>query len=915
MISLRTNGMSGKMLFLMQFTALLVVQVSSYQGWTPSACSSWRSSQFLSSTLSKFSCRRSSQSVPKPLYLRRTSVAQGVTMMAKKKMTEAQLRALEALQQFENQQTATEAPQEEPKAEPEAKASPAAAGGKKKGKKLTPQQLKMLEAVEAFETTSSSAEASQEEASSGESEGQSAGKKKKKLSKYELEQMEKSEITVSEETTKIEHVVEEVKVVEDDVKPSKKTSERSESVPALSMEEDLDFLGLGDNGRPKSSKKKQGKKGKEKSDEAESEMMAEESTESEEEAEVAAPKVNKRPPPRVRIDSAAQPGYVSLRMEKIALTFKNQDVLKDCSWSVQTGDRVGLVGANGGGKTTQLRVLYGELEPDSGDIIKSSADLRLAFLRQEFVDELVLTRTLKEELMSVFGEEAKVLKEIEEAESELAMCNDDMERMQGILDRMQELQNRADSLGVTGLDARVERIMNMMGFSQEEGDQLVASFSGGWKMRIGLGKILLTEPNILLLDEPTNHLDLESIEWMESFLINQNIPMVIVSHDREFLDRVCTKIVDCEQGVTNTYDGNYSRFLKLKKERMEAWQKSYDNQMKKVKAEKDWINRFKVGAQASQAASRQTKLEKWMASEEFVQKPPTPGKPWKFRFPPAPRMGNAEAVVNVKNLEHGYEMQGKEVLFKEVEFNLEKGDRVALIGPNGCGKSTFLRLIVGKEDARSGEIKLGGGQNLAVNYYEQNQADVLDPEMTVIDVIKEASDGSVEYEELRKLLGQFLFKGDTVEKKIAMLSGGEKARVALCRMMLRPANLLVLDEPTNHLDIPAKEMLEEALKFYDGTLLVISHDRYFVSQVANIIAAFEDKRLVRYNGDYKHYMDQNEKWANKVQSRYVDGVEGIQELALPEVEIDKPKKTKNFGGSAVTSGRKDKGVKNAKRMQ
>jgi len=911
--------MAGRIILSMQLTALFVVQVSSYQGLTPPVSNSWRSSQFLSPTLSKFACRRSLQSVQKSLFLRRASPSLGVTMMAKKKLTEAQLRALEALQQFESQQAVAEAPQEEVKAEPEAKANPPAGGGKKKGKKMTPQQLKMLEAVEAFETTSSSAESSQDdapslkEASSDEIEDTGAGKKKKKkLSKWELEQLEKSgDTSVSEDKAEIAQASKEVKEVVADVKPSKT---KPESVPAVSMEGDLDFLGLEDGGRPKTSKKK-GKKGQEKKNEIESEMNTEESSETEQEAEVVAPKVTKRPPPRVRIDSVAQPGYVSLRMEKIALTFKNQDVLKDCSWSVQTGDRVGLVGANGGGKTTQLRVLYGELEPDSGDIVKSSADLRLAFLRQEFVDDLVLTRTLKEELMSVFGEEAKVLSEIEEAENELSQCKDDMEKMQTILDRMQELQNKADSMGVTGLDARVERIMNLMGFSPEEGDQLVAAFSGGWKMRIGLGKILLTEPNILLLDEPTNHLDLESIEWMESFLINQNIPMVIVSHDREFLDRVCTKIVDCEQGVTNTYDGNYSRFLKLKKERMEAWQKSYDNQMKKVKAEKDWINRFKVGAQASQAASRQAKLEKWMASEEFVAKPPTPGKPWKFRFPSAPRMGNAEAVVNVKNLEHGYEMQGKEILFKDVEFNLEKGDRVALIGPNGCGKSTFLRLIVGKEEPRSGEIKLGGGMNLAVNYYEQNQADVLDPEMTVLEVIKEASDGSVEYEEIRKLLGQFLFKGDTVEKKIAMLSGGEKARVALCRMMLRPANLLVLDEPTNHLDIPAKEMLEEALKFYDGTLLVISHDRYFVSQVANIIAAFEDKKLVRYNGDYKHYMDQNEKWAKQVESRYVDGLEGIQELVLPEVEIDKPKKTKNFGGSAVTSGRKDKGVKNAKRMQ
>jgi len=299
-----------------------------------------------------------------------------------------------------------------------------------------------------------------------------------------------------------------------------------------------------------------------------------------------------------------------------------------------------------------------------------------------------------------------------------------------------------------------------------------------------------------------------------------------------------------------------------------------------------------------------------------VQRPPTPGKPLRFRFPDPPRMGNAQAVAEIRDLRHGYpDSVGKEELFKDVTLVVERGERVALLGPNGCGKSTLLRLLVGKEEALDGSIILGGGDNLITNYYEQNQADVLDLSKTVIDTVKEFADGQYEYEQLRALLGQFLFKGDTVNKKLEALSGGEKARVALCTMMLKPANLLVLDEPTNHLDIPAKEMLEEALKMFDGTLLVISHDRYFVSQVANTIAAFEDKTLKRYNGDYKFYMDQNERLAAKVESRYYEGGDTIQNC----VELDKPdkeeKKTKrNFGGSAVTSGRKDKGVKNAKRQ-
>jgi len=618
-----------------------------------------------------------------------------------------------------------------------------------------------------------------------------------------------------------------------------------------------------------------------------------------------------RPPPKIRIESGVQPGYVSVRLDKVNVIFKNQQVCTDCTWGVQTGDRVGLVGANGGGKTTQLRVMYGELEPTSGEVIKSSADLRISFLRQEFVDELVLSRTLKEELMSVFSEEMGVIKELDNFDQVLEAVKDDPEKMQDALDRMADLQKQADAMGVAQLESRVEKILDLMGFSVEEGENLVASFSGGWKMRIGLGKILLTSPNLLLLDEPTNHLDLESIEWMEQFLINQKIPMVIVSHDREFLDRVCTKTVDCDGGTTTSYDGNYSRFLKLKAAAREAWQSAYDNQMKKVKNDKDFINRFKNGAQAAQAASRQKRLDKQMASDDWVKKPPTLGKPLRFRFPPAPRLGDGYAVVKCESLSHGYPEAGRADLFQDVNLTVEKGERIAFLGPNGCGKSTFMRLVAGKEKQQKGTVEIGG-DNVLMNYYEQNQADVLDLEKSVLDTLKYAADGRIEYEEIRALLGQFLFKGDTVDKKIGMLSGGEKARVALCTMMLSPANLLVLDEPTNHLDIPAKEMLEEALQYFDGTVLVISHDRYFISQVANTICAFENSEVVRYNGDYKFYMDKNEEWKEKVENRYVEGVDGLKPLR--EVEIVEKAVKKNFGGSAVSSGRKDKGVKNAKRL-
>ncbi|CAM9802480.1 unnamed protein product [Chrysoparadoxa australica] len=615
-----------------------------------------------------------------------------------------------------------------------------------------------------------------------------------------------------------------------------------------------------------------------------------------------------RPPPRVRISESAQPGYVSLRLQDVAVTFRNQEVLTDATWEVKTGDRIGLVGPNGGGKTTQMKILAGELEATAGEVIKSSKDLRVAFLRQEFVDELVPERPLKEEFMSVFTAEAAVIKALEEAEEALSNTDvqNDPEAMEKALNSLASAQEEAERLKVFSLSTKVEKVMDLMGFLPEDGEALVGSFSGGWRMRIGLGKILLQDPNILLLDEPTNHLDLESVEWLEAFLQNQNIPMVIVSHDREFLDRVCTKIVETDGGVASTYDGNYSRYLKLRKARMDAWQSAYEAQQKKIRDDKVWINQYKNkgGAFSAQIKSREKAIERLMSSDDFVKKPPHAGKPFVFRFPDPPRA--SEEIVRVEQASHGY--NGRK-LFENSDLMVETGQRIAILGPNGAGKSTLLRLIMGIEEPEKGSASLGRG--VVANYFEQNQADALDLNKTVMRTIEDVST-TQSYNELRKLLGQFKMKGDDVEKQIWQLSGGEKARVSLCCMMLKPANLLVLDEPTNHLDIPAKEMLEEALQHYDGAVVVVSHDRYFVSQVANTICCLEDGQINRYEGDYSYYMDQNDKLLMKAEARYVEGVEGIRSAPVIDLQEIKSSK-KSFGGKGGPSGRKDKGVKNAKR--
>lgn len=619
-----------------------------------------------------------------------------------------------------------------------------------------------------------------------------------------------------------------------------------------------------------------------------------------------------RPPPRIRIMESSQPDYTALRLEDVAITFRDQAVLKSATWGVQTGDRVGLVGANGAGKTTQLRILAGELEPTAGDVVKSHSDVRVAMLRQEFVDEIDATRTLREEFRSVFVEEAEIMAELSQAEGELENMSggmDDASRMQEVLDRMAELQAKADAKGVSVLDSKVSKIMDLMGFDPEEGEYATSMFSGGWKMRIGLGKVLLKDPNILLLDEPTNHLDLESVEWLEAFLRNQNIPMVIVSHDREFLDQVCTKIVDAEGGLCTEYQGcNYSLFLRRKQERLDSWNAAYAAQEKRISEERSWINKFRL-KQPQAVKQREAQLEKLVKSPDYVQRPPFIGKPFRFRFPAAPRL--SPEVAEVKSLSHGYG-NGANPLFVDSELSIVKGDRIAVIGPNGAGKSTLLRILMGKETPDEGDARIVG-TNVYPAYFEQNQADVLDLDKTVLDTVQSASNGQ-SYNELRALLGQFLFKGDAVEKKVENLSGGEKARLSLCCMMLRESNLLILDEPTNHLDIPAKEMLEEALQHFDGSVVVISHDRYFISKVATTIVAIEEKKLVKYGGDYKFYMEKSESVRAKVEARYFDG--GARIGAAPKIdleELNKPKK-KNFGGANIRTD-PNKGIKNAKRQR
>ena len=541
-----------------------------------------------------------------------------------------------------------------------------------------------------------------------------------------------------------------------------------------------------------------------------------------------------------------------LRLEHISKIYSTGEVLKDVNWEVKPGERVGLVGVNGAGKSTQLKIITGATEPTSGEIIRP-ASLHIAYLTQEF--EVEQSRTVREEFWTVFEEANQVQQALVQVQREMEGANP--EQLDRLIDKLDRLQRRFEALDGYGLEAQIEKILPEMGFEPEDGDRLVSSFSGGWQMRMSLGKILLQSPDLLLLDEPTNHIDLATIEWLETYLKGVNTPMVIVSHDREFLDRLCTKIVETERGISTTYPGNYSAYLQQKEEALIAQQSSYERQQKDIAQQQAFVERFRASAtRSTQAKSREKQLDKI----ERVEAPTASLKSLRFQFPPSPRSGRE--VVVIDDLAHTY---NDNILFLGAELLIERGDRIAILGPNGAGKSTLLRMMMGMEKPESGNIELGK-HNVIPGYFEQNQAEALPLNKTVMQTIHdEVPDWK--NEEVRSLLGRFLFSGDTVFKQVHALSGGEKARLALAKMLLQPANLLFLDEPTNHLDIPAKEMLEEALQNYDGTLIVVSHDRYFISQVANKIVEIREGELLVYRGDYHYYLSKLEEEKEKERQR------------------------------------------------
>ena len=552
-----------------------------------------------------------------------------------------------------------------------------------------------------------------------------------------------------------------------------------------------------------------------------------------------------------------------LRLEKICKIYPTGEVLKDVSWEIKNGERIGLVGVNGAGKSTQLKIIAGLEEATDGFLI-AEGDPSVAYLKQEF--DVDVSRTVREELFEAFQEASELVhsqKLIQEKmESELA--SKDLDYLDSLIKELSVVQNKFESINGYDLESKIEKLLPTIGFNQKEANRLVGDFSGGWQMRIALGKILLQSPDLLLLDEPTNHLDLETIEWLENYLLNQKVAMVIVSHDRSFLDKVCTKIVNTERGQSKSYLGNYTSYIQQKDFELESTIAAYEKQQKEMQVQKAYIERFRASAtRSTQAKSREKLLDK----VQMIEAPENRLKGPVFKFMDAPRSG--KEVLSITDLTHSYE---DNILFLEASLEVEPGERIAFLGANGSGKSTLLRLIMGLEEADEGSIEIGK-YNIIPSYFEQNQAEALELDKTVIDTISQAVPNWTQTD-IRSLLGSFGLTNDSVFKEVSQISGGEKARLALALMILKPSNFLILDEPTNHLDIPSKQMLEKALSNYNGTALIVSHDRYFISKVANKIVEIRDGQLVKYRGDYKYYKEK----------KLEEKKEKEKELKLAEIE-------------------------------
>ncbi|MDO3695492.1 ABC-F family ATP-binding cassette domain-containing protein [Wenyingzhuangia sp. chi5] len=532
-----------------------------------------------------------------------------------------------------------------------------------------------------------------------------------------------------------------------------------------------------------------------------------------------------------------------ISVDNLAVEFSGHTLFSDVSFVINENDKIALMGKNGAGKSTMMKIIAGMQTPTRGGI-RCPKDTVIAYLPQHLLmdDDC----TVVEEASKAFKEVFEMKAEMEDLNKQLETRTDyESDEYMKIIERVSDLGEKYYALEDVNFEAEVEVALKGLGFTQNDFNRPTSEFSGGWRMRIELAKILLKKPDLILLDEPTNHVDIESVIWLENFLLNKAKAVIVISHDKAFVDNITNRTLEVSMGKVYDYKANYSHYLELRKERRANQQKAYDEQQKMIADNKSYIERFKgTYSKASSVASRKRMLEKL----ELIEVDEVDTSSLRLRFPPSPRSG--DYPVKVENMSKSY---GDHVIFKDANMAIARGEKVSFVGQNGQGKSTMIKAIMGQIDF---EGSCGLGHNAKVGYFAQNEASLLDNDLTIFETVDNVAVGDIRTQ-IKNILGAFMFKGDDIEKKVGVLSGGEKTRLAMVKLLLEPVNVLILDEPTNHLDLRSKDVIKEALQNFDGTLILVSHDRDFLKGLSEKVYEFKEKRVVEHFETIDAFLERN----------------------------------------------------------
>lgn len=527
----------------------------------------------------------------------------------------------------------------------------------------------------------------------------------------------------------------------------------------------------------------------------------------------------------------------------LTVEFSSRTLFKDVSFVINPTDKIALMGKNGAGKSTMMKIIAGVQKPNRGSI-QCTPETVIAYLPQHLLTEDECT--VFEETSKAFGHIFEMQKEMEYLNKQLETRTDyESKEYMDIIERVSELGEKYYSIEETNFDAEVEKALLGLGFRREDFTRQTSEFSGGWRMRIELAKILLQKPDLVLLDEPTNHIDIESVIWLEDFLKNKAKAVIVISHDKTFIDNITNRTIEVTMGRIYDYKANYSHYLVLREERRAQQIKQYNDQQKLIAETKRFIEQFKgTYSKTNQVSSRQRMLEKM----EIVEIDEIDNSAMSLRFPPSQRSG--DFPVTARDLTKKY---GDKVVFQDASLSIARGEKVSFVGRNGEGKSTMIKAIMGEIDFE-GYCELG--HNAKVGYFAQNQASLLNPDLTVFETVDMVAEGEIR-KEIKNILGAFMFSGDAIDKKVSFLSGGERTRLAMVKLLLEPVNVLILDEPTNHLDLKSKDVLKEALLKFDGTLILVSHDRAFLEGLSNKVFEFKDKRIIEHFETIDEFLERN----------------------------------------------------------